>query len=104
MTTRDLIIDLIAFVIVVVLFVRGYVRNIRSRLSPDMLTLREASNYFLITVQTLKQLTTQSLIKSYNVLGTRYVNKDDVNFYLNKPAEPVNNFLPDLPESTNDPS
>src|SRR5258708_37706844 len=99
MTTRDLIIDLIAFVIVVVLFVRGYVRNIRSRLSPDMLTLREASNYFLITVQTLKQLTTQSLIKSYNVLGTRYVNKDDVNFYMNKPAKPVNNLLLDLPES-----
>ena len=102
MSARELFIDIVAGVLVIVLFMRSYAKNVRSRLTPDMLTLRQASAFFLIPEQKVKEIAMQGLINSWRILGRRYVSKESLSHYLNQ--EPVNNSLPDLPKSTNDPT
>ena len=104
MSARDLFIDIAAGVLVIVLFVRAYVKNVRAHLTPDMLTLRQASTFFLIPEQRVKEIAMQGLINSWRILGRRYVSKESLSHYLNQPAEPANNSLPDLPKSGNNPT
>lgn len=83
------------------LIFRAFWRSAPANAASDMVTLSEAANYYLVSVQDVEQMIRAGAIKAQRVDGQRKVSRDAVGNYL-KRSGTANNFLPDLPDSIDD--
>ena len=92
---------LIGFVVVFILLLRAFMIGSSKNVPSDMVTLPEAANFYLISTHDIERMIQIGAIKPKRVGGQRRVSRDAVGNYLKKSGT-ANNFLPDLPGSSDD--
>ena len=92
---------LIGLVAAFLLVLRGLNLGVQANRSSDIVTLQEAADFYLISVEDVEQMIGIGAVEATSIGVRQHVSRDAVGNYL-KRGESTNNFLPDLSGSTDE--